>query len=124
MAYSLAGINLTVLNITNSLSQELDAWETPGENSSGTQIFGESGARRQITLEIIIVESSIANLKNKIDSIEALVDGASTGVGVSFVSDIHGTIKVGVESFNWQYAVTNKGNFGVSGTITLVEGDV
>jgi len=91
-------------------------------DSDATDVMDFGGVVKTITLTGYHIDTSTANLKTWIDSLEALQQGhQDTGAGApyTFVDDLRGTIKVKVIDFSstWVEADPSK----VSWTIKLVQ---
>ena len=103
-------------NGTNARITSNDADKTPNlttlplylNDSDNTDVFDAGGVVKTINLTGSYSDSSVANLKTFIDSLEALVQGhqdTDAGYPIDFVDDLRGTIKVKVLTFNSSWNV-------------------
>ena len=75
-------------------------------DSDETDVFDFGGTTKIITITGVYIDTSIANLKTWVDSVEALIQGhqdVQAGYPLDFVDDLRGTIKVKVMDFNSTY---------------------
>ncbi len=91
-------------------------------DSDNTDVFDYGGVIKTITFSGVYLDTSTANLKTWIDSLEALQQGhqdTDSGYPLTLVDDLRGTIKVKVLSFNSTFveAETTKINW----TLKLVQ---
>lgn len=122
-------LTVTAISEEINLRQELDSWAIPDDPSSGAMVLGHNGAMREIVLDFIIVETSLANLQTAISKLEEYVNGRpgasiTPPIGVTYSSDLFSaSLSVTLESISYRYSVEETGTFAVRGTLRMIEGD-
>lgn len=117
---TLGGIDLDKLQtISNEKSGNILPLPLPTGDSDDTEVFDLLGVTRIITLSGTFVGTT-AQVKSKIEAIEALIDGDQSAT-ISLITDEIGTklVKVNTISSNWDLASTgNRASY----TIQCIEG--
>lgn len=91
-------------------------------DSDATDVFDFGGVIKIITLTGVYLNTSIANLKIWIDSVEALQQGhqdKQAGAPYTFVDDLRGTIKVKIMDFDSTFSEGTKTK--IDWTLKLVQ---
>jgi hypothetical protein len=108
----------------NSLSKDPNLSPLPLylNDSDQTDVFEGVGVVKAVNLSGTYSDSSVANLKTFIDSIEALAQGhqdTDAGYPIDFVDDLRGTLKVKVLSVGSSWSIGEPTR--VTWTIKLVQ---
>lgn len=116
------GINNLISDNTCRKESTLSVLPLYLSDSDATDVFDFGGTVKTITLTGIRIDTSVANLKTWVDSIEALQQGhqdVDAGAPYVFVDDLRGTINVKVIDFSttWNEGDPSK----VSWTLKLVQ---
>jgi hypothetical protein len=129
MAYKISKSGLTTITFDDAtvsedhdLMQEVDVFPTPAGDTDEAIALGENGAQRNIVLDVLITEASIATLRTTLNNLKEYL----TVSDVTYESDLWAPsgseLTVAVESISVRYKTESTGTLAVLVTIRMVEG--